>query len=300
MSIKINDFINSLTKYEDVMEEDHSSEDEDMKKTDEKPHFHQKIMINGDDEGEKTWFAKITAEDIDYIDFWELNRKVDKTFIKTIIDWQEAYHLKNGRYNFIDPLHICEVEEETEYGYTYSYKLLDGQHRLSAYRQLSNKYDRPMLPVILHRVKNNEEMLTLFQFINNRAFLDMKQLDKEREKLDSIMKSMDRHWIINRMRKIGRSNFKGNSYTSVFGKNRPYINKEKFCQKIRETKSFTTCTVEEILNKLINLNQVIKSLPYNLRGTNIKKDSKYIQDSEYLNFYLGYNKDMTWMNELDD
>lgn len=308
MASKINDLISRFSKLnnynsdeeDDIMAEDHT-DDEDMKKIDETPYFHQKVMINGDDEGEKTWFAKLSADDIDCIDFWELNRKLDRDFIKKIKHWQEDYHNKNGRYNFIDPLHICELEEETEYGYTYTYKLLDGQHRLSAYRELNNKYDRPMLPVIIHRVKNKDEMLSLFQFINNRAFLDMNQLNDERDKLVTLMNLMDKHWIINRMRKIGQGiGDKSNGIYTIFGKNRPYINKENFSQKIRDTKCFTNCSVEEILNKLIEINAIIKSLPYNRRASNIKKDSKYIQTSEYLNFYLGYDKDMKWVRELDD
>ena len=104
-----------------------------------------RVAINGDGVKDLTWFVKIKPSGISHIDYWELNRSINDDFVSKIVDEQEKHYRKFGRYNFIDPIHLCRLETEDNI----SYQLLDGQHRLNAYGNLEFKQDRPRLPAII-------------------------------------------------------------------------------------------------------------------------------------------------------
>lgn len=84
---------------------------------------------------------------------------------------------------------------------------------------------------------------------------------------------------------------------NIWGINRPKINKELFCNKIKNNDNAHKLTSEQILNKLFDINNNIRGKPRNSRvkpniNINIHKSA------EEIDLFLGLDRIMSWIDEI--
>lgn len=287
-------FSNRENKYseEDWEDEENNNHSED----DLEQHFLDDniINVNGDETGYTTWITKLSPSGVKYLQPWELNRDVDEEFVQSITSEQEDFYKKYQRYNFIVPIHLCKNEDG-------SYEVIDGQHRISGYNRLIHQNDLPCLPVVIHFVKNELEKRQLFKFLNKRVIVNDEQLYQD--KIYEILIKLDEKWKSEfEIRKIRNGYPRNLTLKSIFGggdnrANIPYIFKNKFSRDLRKTKIITK-SVEDIIGKIFEINSKLGLLPRNQRCSRRIND-KIHQSAENFNLYLGYDKEMKWMKDLD-
>jgi hypothetical protein len=190
---------------------------------------------------------------------------------------------KHKEFIFYDPIHICKKNDDNKY------YVLDGQHRIEAYNYLylRNKYPIQQIPAIIWSVNNDEELIKLFNRINTRLSIDKIQLMQV--KILEIIQGLENKY--------------GKNIWSSGERPRPKINKEIFCAKLKENNNANKLSSGEILDKLIKINNNIRSKPRILRVI-IKNQSQTQPSSnihnlaESMDLFLGLDKEMNWLNEL--
>lgn len=218
-------------------------------------------------------FCKFNWNGIIHLDRWELQRKVEETHVDELKELFETNFKKNGEFIFYDPIHIGKKKDDDKY------YVLDGQHRISTveYFVKSNKYAIQQIPAIIWYVNNEKEFIDLFHKINNRLSLD--KLKLMQVKLLEIIQEFEK--------KYGKD---------IWKKNRPFINKEKFVEKLRETDSVHKLTTTEIMEKIYKINEKLRQLPRSKRVKNVKPNIH--NSAEEMDFFLGMDKDMNWMKDI--
>ena len=181
---------------------------------------------------------------------------------------------KTGEFSFIEPIHICKKKDDGQY------LILDGQHRLEVYSKLyhENKYIIQQIPCIVWSVKNDKELVDLFNKINSRLSFDKVKLIQT--KLLEINDSLEK--------KFGQN---------IWGERRPKLNKIDFCENIKNNDNCHKLSSEEIFNKLIEINTKIRGKPRNSRTKEYISASVH-NSTEALNFFLGLDRTMSWMDEI--
>lgn len=213
---------------------------------------------------------------IDQLDKWELNRKVDENHVKQIYNELRNDYKKNKEFYFYDPIHIAVKKDNIFY-------VIDGQHRLLAYHKLflKNKYPIQKIPCIIWFPETDEEFIEIFDKINSRLKIDRSKLFNY--KITDLINLLEQKYATD-------------EYT-IFGKNRPKINKELFINKMRENDNIHKLETSEIFNKIKIINRQIRGLPRNKRSSIPTSDNIH-KTAEYMNFYLGYDKDLMWINDI--
>lgn len=219
-------------------------------------------------------FCTFNWNGIEFLDKWELQRKVDKNHATDLAKAMLNDFKKNKEFVFYDPIHIGKKK------FDYKYYVLDGQHRLEAYLYFyeRNKYPIQQIPIIIWYMDNDEDFIELFQKINNRLSLDKLKLIQI--KLLEIFEGLEK--------KYGEN---------IYGKNRPKINKDLFANKLKNNDNVHKLSTNEILTKLFEINQNIRGKP---RSSRVRPNvSTSIHNSaESMDFFLGLDKTMCWLSEI--
>ncbi len=216
-------------------------------------------------------FCRFNWNGIEFLDRWELQRKVDIRHATELAKSLKADHIKYGEFIFYDPVHIGKKANDDKY------YVLDGQHRLEAYQYFyeRNIYPIQQIPAILWYANNEEQFIELFYKINSRLNIDKLKLIQI--KLLEIFEGMEK--------KYGKN---------IWGINRPKINKDLFTQKLRNSESVHNSSTEEILTNLFKINENLRKLPRSLR---IKPNctTNVHNSAETMDFFLGLDKKMEWL-----
>jgi hypothetical protein len=219
-------------------------------------------------------FCTFNWNGIDLLDKWELQRKVDKNHATELVKAMLNDLKKYKEFVFYDPIHIGKKKVDLKY------YVLDGQHRLEAYLWLyeRNKYPIQQIPIIIWYVDDDEDFIELFQKINNRLSLDKLKLIQI--KLLEIFEELEK--------KYGKN---------IYGQNRPKINKEIFADKLKNNDNVHKLTTNEILIKLVEINEKIRGKP---RTSRVKPNvnSSIHNSAEIMDFFLGLDKTMSWISDI--
>lgn len=219
-------------------------------------------------------FCTFNWNGIDFLDKWELQRKVNKSHATQLAKEMKNDYEKNNEFIFYDPIHIGNKK------YDNKYYVLDGQHRLEAYLYFyeRNIYPIQQIPCIIWYVENEDKFIDLFQKINNRLSLDKLKLIQI--KLLEIFEGIEK--------KYGKN---------IYGQNRPKINKDVFANKLKNNDNVHNLTTEEVLNKLIEINEKIRGKPRNLR-VKPNVNTSIHNSAESIDFFLGLDRTMSWISEI--
>ena len=219
-------------------------------------------------------FCRFSWNGIELLEKWELNRKVDKNHATELAKSMLNDFKKYKEFIFFDPVHIGKKKNDSKY------YVLDGQHRLEAYLYFyeRNKYPIQQIPAIIWYTEDQEHFLELFNKINSRLSID--KLKLMQLKLLDIISGLEN--------KYGKS---------IWGLNRPKINKELFCEKIKNNDKCNKITSEEILNKLFTINEKIRGKPRSLR-VKPNVNTSIHNSAETMDLFLGLDKTMSWINEI--
>lgn len=266
--------INSESEKNNSVSEDYSETNSEID-SDENDNFEN--YINKDSISPFTKNAKFCTfnwNGIEFLDKWELQRTIDKKHATNLAREMFKDYKKNNQFTFYDPIHVGKKKDDEKY------YVLDGQHRLEAYLYFFRKNEYPVqqIPVIIWYVETENDFIELFQKINKRLTLDKLQLIQI--KLLEIFDKLEK--------KYGKT---------IFGINRPKINKEVFSDTLRNTDNAHKMTSQEIFDKLVEINNEIRGLSRNNRLT--KKLSSSIHESaENMDFFLGLDRTMSWMSKI--
>lgn len=212
---------------------------------------------------------------IDDLDKWELNRKINLEHVKKIYKEMVKDYERLNEFIFYEPVHLAIKTDSIFY-------VIDGQHRLLACAKLykKNKYPIQQIPCILWFPKTEKEFIEIFDKINSRTPLDKTKLFQY--KINEIIEWIDKTW---------------GGTECLWGKTRPKINKELFVEKMRESDSVHKLDTNEIIDKINEINSKIRGLKRNKRCENKTTDSVHNR-AESLNFFLGYDKEFNWIEEI--
>lgn len=274
-SKKIDVHYQEKSKKENIDIDVESVSDSNSECVEEKPSFGQYITTKKP-YSYNAYFISFAWNGIDLIDRWELQRKIDYTHASELANSMKRDYKLYKSFVSYDPIHIGYRTDLTEN----KYYILDGQHRLEAYKYFysTNKYPIQQIPAILWMASSEHQFVELFNKINSRLSID--KLKLVQVKLLEIFSALEK------------------KYTGgIFGTNRPKINKEIFADKLKNTEFIHKLTSEEIINNLITINNNIRKLP---RGSRIKPNcsSDTHARAEYLDWFLGLDKNMNWMEEI--
>jgi hypothetical protein len=270
------------SQYESESEHESDSEDKSKSKSEIfKDHIQKHSHVNI---SRKLYSAILSSSGIEYIEFWELQRKIDNKHVEHIFNTMRQEWCDKKTMSFYDPIHIAHVI------YNDRCYVIDGQHRVCAYKKFHDD-ERPFnFPIYFHTVQNDEEMLELFKLVNKRLHVDIDLLKNEKLiKLEQFLKE--------KYGDVIRKNEKSSSkqYRPV---NRPYLDSHEFFPQIRKNIFFQNNDIEIVFHKLIEINKAIRQLP-RVKRCGEKKCSKETHNkAEKLNFFLGLDKDMKWLNDL--
>jgi hypothetical protein len=219
-------------------------------------------------------FCRFNWNGIEFLDKWELQRKIDKTHATELAISIQKDYKKYKEFIFYDPVHIGKKKNDIKY------YVLDGQHRLEAYLYFyeRNKYPIQKIPAIIWYAEDDQEFIELFNKINSRLSID--KLKLMQFKLYEINEGMEQ--------KYGKN---------IWGYKRPKIDKEIFCEKIKNNDNANNLSSEEILDKLFKINENIRGKP---RASRVKPNvtTSVHNSAESLDLFLGLDRTMAWMNEL--
>jgi hypothetical protein len=225
-----------------------------------------KIKYNTDN----SEFGFIKWNGLQFIKTWELQRIINDEHVQNIVKKMEKDYIKNNNFTFYDPIHLI-VDDTKEYN------ILDGQHRLESYKILYEKNIYPIqsIPAIIWNVSTDKQKIKLFDRINQRTLIDKKKLF--RYKINDIIEGLT------------------NKYGNILGTNRPKMKRDIFIQKMEENDNVHKLESMVIINKLIEINNKIRQLPRNMRG---RCSHDIHNKAEILDFFLGYDKEMLWINDI--
>ena len=235
--------------------------------------YSQKIFMN-----KNSTFTKFSWNGAELIDRWELQRTIDYDKASGIANDMIRYYKKNKEFLFTDPLHIAQIKNE-ELENNNKYYIIDGQHRLEAIIAIykCNKYPIQKVPCIIWAVIDDNEIDELFDKINNRIFMDSSKLMKN--KLILLCNLMEEKWN-----------------KDIWGERRPRINKELFIDKIRKNDDCYKLSAEEIISRIVKINNEFRILPRKERGGNLT--IKIHEKAEDIDFFLGIDKKIDWIDKI--
>lgn len=219
-------------------------------------------------------YCKFNWNGIELLEKWELNRKVDKVHATNLAKSMLNDYTKYKEFIFFDFIHIGKKKNDSKY------YVLDGQHRLEAYLYFyeRNKYPIQQIPSIIWYADDDEHFFELFNKINSRLSID--KLKLMQIKLLDIITGLEN--------KYGKN---------IWGINRPKINKNLFCDKLKNNDNAHKLSSDEILIKLFTINEKIRVKP---RASRVKPNVNISihNSAESMDLFLGLDKTMSWINEI--
>lgn len=185
----------------------------------------------------KAIFCHYLWNGTEFIDRWELQRKIDENHAKKLICSMEKDYKKYKEFIFYEPIHLGKINNND------NYKIIDGQHRLESYQYLleTNKYSIQKIPCIIWNLENEKDFIKLFDKINSRISINKNKLIQY--KMCDVIKLLEETYS-----------------NDIWGRNRPRINKELFIDKMRENNNVHNLDAVDIITKIKNINNNIRSL----------------------------------------
>lgn len=222
---------------------------------------------------------------------WALQREINNDHVEELFKNMLDSFKKNNELDFYNPIHIGYKKYSNDEDDN-PYFILDGQHRIEAYKRLIKIEDIPIQKIIMsiHDINSEEHFLELFDKINKSLQINRKKLLQE--KLIYIKKLLDKKYN------------KINIWKTL---RRPYLDFQKFSTEYRivneELEEYhQELSPEEIVKRIIIYNNNIKSIP--LRKDRVpKKQSNQIssnihEKAESMNFFLGLDNEYQWIKQL--
>jgi len=263
----------NMFKREDYSESEEEKEYSDSEEEILDDYFEGKSQIN-----KNTFFVKIKPQGTKLIKRWRKNRNINDEFAEKAAMIQEEFYRNDGGYIFDCAISLCKIRNE------HQYYIIDGQHRFSIYNRVENKNDRPSLPCTIYIVEDESKISDLFIRINTRVALDLDEEKKNQKKQDMLKYAM-------------KETFENKAIIDIFGRNRPKISENKFFEKIKNTRCFKELEFQQITDKLVVINDGIQNMNLSYIRKYKIRESSYVK-AQKCGFYLGLDKEMRWMKDL--
>jgi len=204
--------------------------------------------------------------------FWSLNRKIDRVHVRLLFDSYEK-DVKNGhQICFFDMIHITYNVGSDEV------KVIEGQHRIQALEEIRRKYPayECKFPAVLWNVSDENDMMHLLHIVNNRKHFELEE--NISYEISDIISTLSDHF-----------------QTNIWGDFRPFMSKTVFIEKLKQKIHHIQQeydSVEDYVEKLIQINEDIRKLPKYKRGGGTKSTN---EKAEEMGFFLGLDKEMKWL-----
>ena len=254
---------------EDNEDDENDEDNEDDKECLENYFIGNKIEITNGFITEILWTG-FTDDNISLLYF---NRKINEEHVKAIKKSMVQDFKKNNKFNIYDLVQIGKLDDK--------YYLVDGQHRFRAYQKLinKNKYRAQKIPCIIRNCETEDDLYELICRINNRLII--KKNDFIKYKTLEIIEGLEKKF----------ENIK------IWGTKRPKINKNTFIEKIKNNPSVENMESEDVIKKILKLNEKIRKKDRKDRCEKIisTKIHNYAEEND---FYLFYNKELDWINNI--
>ncbi len=260
---------------DDEQSEDASQNDELDFEPDNFTHYVLKESIRS--YNHNSFYCQFLWSGIEHLDHWELQRKLNKNHAKQILSqMKKDYNNNQKKFTFYDVIHLAIKPDG-------KYYVIDGQHRLVAYFNLylKNVYPIQKVPAVIWTTKSDEEFLEIYERINKRVPFDVTPFNK---KILDIIFQMDNTF---------------NKVSNIWGKKRPKIDKNLFIEEMKTNDYVHKLDADTIVKKIIEINIKIRGLPRSKR-TDSKVSSQVHTTAEEMDFYLGYDKSLKWIHEIND
>jgi len=208
---------------------------------------------------------------------WEMNRPIDVNHVKYFYESYER-EIAEGEKNlsFLTQLDFSYIVSKNEL------KVIDGQHRLEALREIRLKYREYefYVPVLIWEVKNDLDMMNLLHLINHKKSFDLNLI--KYDEADLLMEM--------------ELEMKNGGCRSIYGKRRPHMDKEQFLERIEGKFEEWKLRYGEIDNMV----RRIREINMEMRG---KKDrwgnsTEVLRKADKMEFYLGLDRDFGWIEKV--
>ena len=203
---------------------------------------------------------------------WALNRKIDREHVRLLFDAYEKDVKIGQQICFFDMIHITYNVGSDEV------KVIEGQHRIQALEEIRRKYPayECKFPAVLWNVSDDNDMMHLLHIVNNRKHFELEaNISYE---ISDIVSTLSDHF-----------------QTNIWGEFRPFMSKPVFIEKLKQKIDHIRQeydSVEEYVDKLIQINEDIGKLPKYKRGGGTKSTN---EKAEEMGFFLGLDKNMSWL-----
>lgn len=233
--------------------------------------------------------SRISVRPWESFDPHRINRPVDDDRVQEIIDYQEEFYERTGRYDFSDDKIIMSLRDD-------KLQILDGQHRYSAILNLANE---AKIDIVVRLCETEDEEFAIFAKINKsesvpQMYMDRNKITKRiiQEYIDALDKRFPH--CINRDKRAKRPRIDARQLSD-------YIYRENV---LEEMKLFDV-TPEEAIRVLVNLTvakneeYLNKSSCYMPNYTGNKKTTVSCYNTgKHLGFMLGMMKNFEWLDEI--
>ncbi len=221
-----------------------------------------------------SYYCQFLWSGIEYLDHWELQRKINKDHSKIILSQMKSDYEKSNNFTFYDVIHLGLKPDG-------KYYVIDGQHRLVAYYNLflKNKYPIQKVPAVIWETKSDDEFLEIYEKINKRVPFDITPFNR---KILDIIFQLDEIF--------GKK-------TTIWGKKRPKIDKTLFIDEMNINDSVHKLDADSIVKKIVEINIKIRGLPRSKRSVERVSSGVHTQCEE-MDFYLGYDKNLKWIHDI--
>lgn len=203
---------------------------------------------------------------------WALNRKIDREHVRLLFDAYEKDAKIGQQICFFDMIHITYNVPSDEI------KVIEGQHRIQALEEIRRKYPayECKFPVVLWNVSDDNDMMHLLHIVNNRKHFEIES--NISYEISDIVSTLSDHFP-----------------TNIWGEFRPFMSKPVFIEKLKQKIDHIRQeydSVEEYVDKLLQINEDIGKLPKYKRGGGTKSTN---EKAEEMGFFLGLDKEMKWL-----
>lgn len=203
---------------------------------------------------------------------WALNRKIDREHVRLLFDAYEKDAKIGQQICFFDMIHITYNVPSDEI------KVIEGQHRIQALEEIRRKYPayECKFPVVLWNVSDDNDMMHLLHIVNNRKHFEIES--NISYEISDIISTLSDHFP-----------------TNIWGEFRPFMSKPVFIEKLKQKIDHIRQeydSVEEYVDKLLQINEDIGKLPKYKRGGGTKSTN---EKAEEMGFFLGLDKEMKWL-----
>jgi len=217
-------------------------------------------------------FCSLKCLHILHSPIWALNRKIDREHVRLLFEVYEKDAKIGQQICFFDMIHITYnvVSDEV--------KVIEGQHRIQALEEIRRKYPayECKFPAILWNVSDDNDMMHLLHIVNNRKHFELEaNISYE---ISDIVSTLSDHF-----------------QTNIWGEFRPFMSKPVFIERLKQKIDHIRQeydSVEDYVDKLIQINEDIGKLPKYKRGGGTKSTN---EKAEEMGFFLGLDKEMKWL-----